>query len=262
LATPVATSASAVAVDGAGNLFVADWRNNRVRRVDATSRTISTFAGNGFASFGGDGDVATGAILEYPDGIAFDRAGNLYIADGLNARVRRVGARTGIIMTVAGTGLTDFNGDDIPAVQANLFAPIGLAFDVQGNLYVVDVGALRIRRIDARGRITTVAGFGGYGTEGDGGLATEAHFLNLRSVAFDAAGNFYIVDLDDHRVRKVDARTGIIATVAGTGVAGFSGDGDRAADAQLSEPWDVAIDAAGNVYIAGASNNLIRFVKR
>ena len=239
-----------VAVDLAGNLYIADTYNHRVRRVDATG-TITTIAGTGERGFSGDGGPASQAQLDFPDDVAADRAGNVYIADSYNHRVRRVDA-TGTITTIAGTGELGFSGDGGPASQAQLSEPGGIALDVAGNVYIADTYNHRIRKVDAAGTITTIAGSGERGFSGDGGPASQAQLFAPFDVAADGLGNLYIVDSFNDRIRKVDA-TGTITTIAGTGEYGFGGDGGPASQAQLFYPRGVAVDGPGNVYIAAGS---------
>ena len=241
-----------VAVDAAGNIYIADTSNNRIRRVD-TSGIITTVAGTGSQDFdgqgyGGDGGPAVRAQLSHPFGLALDRNGNLYIADSYNNRIRRVDA-SGTITTIAGTGDRGFSGDGGPAVEAQLENPYGVAVDGAGNLYIADSENYRIRRVDASGIITTVAGTGSIGFSGDGGPAIRAQIAWPARVAVDGAGNLYIADFSNFRVRRVDA-SGIITTVAGTGERGYGGDGGPAVQARLEWPSHLAVDGAGNLYIA------------
>jgi uncharacterized protein (TIGR03437 family) len=250
-----------VAADKSGNVYIADTTNNRVRKVD-TAGNVSTVAGNGNVGFSGDGGPATSAPLWTPLGVAVDSAGNLFIADGANNRIRKV-TPAGTISTVAGGAiLPGFSGDGGPATSAGLFLPGGVAVDGAGNLYIADVANNRIRKVNASGIITTVAGNGAKAFSGDGGPATAAA-INLfgahAGIACDSAGNLYIADIANHRIRKVDT-TGVITTVAGNGIAGFSGDDGPAVNAGLNNPDDVALDSAGNIYIADAKNNRIRKV--
>ena len=249
-----------VAADQAGNLFITDFigeLGNRILKV-SPSGIISTVAGGG-TNFPGDGGQATSAQLRAPIGVAVDSAGNLFIAEAPSpiAFIRKV-SPSGIITTVAGGG-TNLPGDGGPATSAALYYPMGLAVDRADNLIIAD--GTRIRRISPSGIITTVAGNGTPGFSGDGGAAASAGLGSARGVAADAAGNVFIADANNERIRKVSA-DGIITTVAGNGDAlgRFSGDGGPATSAQLSLPSDVAVDAAGNVFIADRGNQRIRKV--
>jgi sugar lactone lactonase YvrE len=259
-----------VAVDAAGNLFIADWFNHRIRKVDASTGIITTVAGTGVASFNGDNQPATNASLSSPPGVAVDAAGNLFIADRNNRRIRKVDASTGTITTVAGNGWCCFSGDTGLAIDARLADPVAVAFDAAGNLFIADYYVnLRIRKVDTSGIITTVVGTGAVGFNGDNQPATTASLSGPVAVAFDAAGNLFIADYQDQRIRKVVPGSDgvingdteeIITTVAGTGVQGFNGDGIPATSAQLSNPNGVAFDAAGNLYFADTGNQRIRRV--
>ncbi len=236
-----------VAVDGSGNLYIAVSGQNRIHRVDG-SGIITTVAGTGERGFSGDGGPAVEARLDSPDSVAFDGAGNLYIAEYWNHRIRRVDG-SGIITTVAGIGKSGYSGDGGLAVEASLWHPEGVAVDERGNLYIADRGNQRIRRVDGSGIITTVAGIGGSGFGGDGGPAAGAWLNTPRGVTVDTSGNVYIADTYNQRIRRVDG-SGIITTVAGTGESGFGGDGGPAVEASLWHPRGVAVDEAGNVYVA------------
>ncbi len=204
----------------------------------------------------GDGGPATAAQISNIQGIAVDRWGNLYLSDTDNHRVRKI-STNGVISTVAGTGVAGFSGDGGPAATAQLNLPYGLAADLAGYLYVADLGNDRVRRIGPDGVISTVAGNGNRGSSGDGGAATGAQLLTPRNVAVDAAGNLYFSEFEGHRVRKVTP-DGKISTVAGTGVAGFSGDGFPAVNAQLDFPAGLAVDRLGAMYIADSQNRRVR----
>ncbi|MDE2965617.1 MAG: fibronectin type III domain-containing protein [Acidobacteriota bacterium] len=307
-----------LAVDPDGNLYIADVYNHRIRRVDP-SGTITTIAGTGARGYSGDNGPASRAQLTFPNGVAMDRAGNLYIADSNNRRIRQVDP-SGIITTFAGTGGegpsgdggpavqaeigtaqrvtvdrtgnlyfsvgSDFSirrvdpsgtittyardagrygsdvGDGGPAVEASLKEPQGLAVDGEGNLYIADMGNHRIRWVDLSGIITTFAGNGeGGGRLGDGGPAVEASLIEPQGVAVDGEGNLYIADTGNDRIRRVDS-SGTITTIAGTGARGYSGDNGPALQARLGQPGDVAVDAAGNIYIADTQNHCVRVLKR
>jgi trimeric autotransporter adhesin len=243
-----------VTVDSTGNLYIADFGNNRLRVV-AANGVIYTAAGNGTAGFSGDNGSPLSAQLHFPSGIAFDTAGNLYFADYENNRVRELSA--GAITTVAGDGTAGFSGDSGSAIAAQLNQPSAVAFDSAGNLYIADTGNNRIRKVTGT-TITTFAGNGTAGYSGDSGAAAGAELNQPSGIAFDSAGNLYIADSANNRVRKVAG--GTITTAAGKGTAGFSGDSGSAAAAQLSNPSDVVVDSTGNIYIADSGNNRVRKV--
>src|SRR5579872_1889064 len=251
-------SAFSVAVDAAGNLYIADGGNNCIRKVDGTG-TITTVAGNGTAGFSADGTAATSAEIADPQGVALDASGNLYIADSQNSLIRMVGSN-GQIATVVGNinEIPGFSGDGGPAVNAQIYHPSGLTIDNSGNLYIADTSNNLIRMVAPSTEITTVAGNGQVGHSGDGGSATNAQLKNPEAVAVDAAGNLYIADASNNRIRKVV--NGTITTVAGNGTAGYSGDGGRAINAELNNPEGVAVDASGNIFIADEFNDRIRMV--
>jgi len=253
--------------DSAGNLYISDSFNNVVRKVAAGTGVITTIAGNGTAGYSGDSGAATSAELSYPFGLALDGSGNLYIADAGNNVIREVNALTGVITTFAGNGTAGFAGNSGPATSAKLNFPTGIAFDRTGNLYIADTSNQQIRKVTAAtGTITTVAGSGTYGYGGDGGPATAATFSSPYGVSVDSAGNLYIADTGDSVIRKVNANTGVITTVAGTAPSqysansGYSGDGGPATSARLADPYGVTVDSAGNLYIADTSNSAIRKV--
>jgi sugar lactone lactonase YvrE len=253
------SSLSAIAVDRHGNLYIADTDNNRIRKVDAGTRLISTVAGSGDYGYSGDGNAALDAQMRAPSGVAVDEDGNLYIADKYNNRIRKVD-KDGIITTVAGTGANGDSGDNVSADAAELSNPSGVALDGHGNLYIADTSNHRIRKVDAAGIITTIAGSEDSGYSGDGELAVAARLYYPNDVALDRDGNLYIADTYNNRIRKVDT-SGFISTVAGsTGVDGYSGDGGPAVSAQLNEPEGLAVDDSGNLYIADTDNNRVRKV--
>jgi len=229
------------------------------------AQEIITVAGVGIEGWTGDKDAAVSAALDWPSGVAIDRDSNLYIADANNNIIRKV--KNGIITTVvgtgfrAGTGYGSFSGDGGPASAATLFFPSGVAVDTLGRLFIADQGNNCIREVDTNGIITTVAGIGGagnFGYSGDGAAANAALLNTPTRVAVDTSGNIYIADSHNSVIREVTLLTGNIATIAGTGVNGYGGDGGPAVSAQLSWVNDVAVDRPGNVYIADTYNGLIR----
>jgi uncharacterized protein (TIGR03437 family) len=234
-----------VAVDGSGNIYIADSFNNRIRVAQAGGN-IKTFAGNGVYSYAGDGGAATSAQLNSPQAVAVDSSGNYYIADAGNNVVREVSA-AGVITTVAGNGTAGMGTDGSAATSAPLSGPQGLALDSSGILYIADTGNSRVLKVSG-GTIATVAG----------GAATSTQLYAPVGLAFDAAGNLYIADTDNNVVRKL--AKGTLSTVAGNGQQGYSGDGGVATAAQLSYPQGVALDRAGNLYITDTLNYAIRMV--
>ena len=296
-------SPTEVAVDRAGNLYIADSGNNRIRRVDR-SGIITTVVGTGESGHRGDNGAAVEAQLHAPNDIEVDSAGNLYIADSGNDRIRRVDTAgiittiatvgpfprglavdgsgnvyiadtlhdrilkmdpSGIITRIAGTEKTNiyipggYSGDNGPAVEAQLYAPFDIAVDRAGNLYISDNGNNRIRRVDRSGIITTVAGTGEQGYSGDGGPAVEARLWDPRGMAVDGGGNLFIVETYNYRIRRVN-RAGTITTIAGIGESDYSGDGGPAVLARLYDPAGMAVDGAGNLYVADSGNHSIRRV--
>jgi sugar lactone lactonase YvrE/PKD repeat protein len=248
---------SGVAVDGSGNLYLADKYNNAIRMVN-TSGIINTVADNGTWGYSGDGGAATSAELNCPAGVVLDSSGNLYIADWFNNRIRMVNT-SGIISTVAGNGKEGYSGDGEAATNAELDNPGGVTMDGSGNLYIADTRNNRIRMVNTSGIISTVAG-GGTGGLGDGGAATNAELNYPIGVALDSSGNLYIADCYNNLIRMVNKSTGFINTVAGNGTGGYSGDGEAATSAELNCPTGVALDSSGNLYIADTNNNCVRMV--
>ena len=249
-----------VKIDVSGNTYFSDRVDQRVRKVTVSTGIITTIAGTGTLGYNGDGILATSAQINYPDGLDIDRSGNIYIADRENCRVRKVTASTGIITTVAGTGLNFYNGDGILATSAQLNYPGGVAVDNSGNVYISEIYH-RVRKVTAStGIITTIAGTGIAGYNGDGILATSAQTNYPDGIAVDSSGNVYFNDLSNYRVRKVTVSTGIITTVAGIGSPGYTGDGILATNAEIMSSYDGAIDQSDNVYIADTYNGRIRKV--
>lgn len=247
-----------IALDGNGNLFIADAGHHRIRKVDLANGVITTVVGDGVPGFGGDGGPATSAHLNAPIEVAL--SGNtLYIADRDNHRVRRVDLSIGTITTAAGDGTPGYGGDGGPAAAAHLWYPEGVALD-GSTLYVVDTGNGRVRKVSGAGTITTAAG-GGTRPFGDGGLATDAQLTMPSGIAFDASHNLYVSEGLKSRVRQVRP-DGIITTVAGDGVHGYGGDGASAALAHLRYPRGLGVDLAGRLYLADSYNHRIRAVDR
>jgi len=246
----------AVVADSGGNIFISDMNNNRIRRVDKKTGVISTIVGT-VRGFSGDGGPATEAELNNPLGIALDASENLFIADSSNGVVRRVDHATGIITTVAGKGRGVSSGDGGPATSAGLSQPLALYVDNFGNL-LITTGDHRVRRVDlSTGIITTVVGKE-RGFSGDGGPAIDALITNAEAIVGDSLGNLFIADTGNWRVRRIDHATGIITTVVGDGISGYKGDGGPATNAELTLVMGLAIDGAGNLFIADSNNNRIR----
>lgn len=263
--------AISLSLDAAGNIYVADGDNNRIRRIDALTSIITTIAGNGVKTDTGDGGLAIDAGLSSPIGVAVDRAGDVYF--GTWSRIRKISAAAGTIETIAGQFTTSFGGDGGPALNALFWHPNPSAIAPDGNIFIADYENSRIREISAKtGIVNTIAGSGSCtttstfpvatvcqsGFAGDGGPANKATLNYPEAVALDAEGSLYIADSINHRIRRVDANTGIIYTIAGDGANGFSGDGGPARSAEMSFPTGIAVDEAGKVYFADENNNRVR----
>jgi len=252
-----------------GVLLLAAWHNHKIRAMDVASGLADILCGRG-PGFKGDGGSDATALLNQPKGIALGPSGDLYILDARNLRVRRIAAATGVIETVAGSGTRGDAGDGGDPLAAQFSFQIdsdnpepggAIALDGDGRIYVADTENHRIRRIDlARGVVEAVAGTGTAGFGGDGGPATEAALSHPRDVEVAPDGRIFIADTENHRVRVVDPATGLIDTVAGTGQPGGDGDGGDARVATLQRPFGVALDAAGNLFIADTLNNVVRKV--
>jgi trimeric autotransporter adhesin len=244
-----------VVVDSAGNIFVSDFSNHRVRKI-SPSGLMTTVAGTGVAGF--SNGSATSAQLNFPAGLALDASGNLYIADSVNNRIRKL-TPAGVLSTVAGNGTAAFAGDGGPATSASLNSPFGVAVSTSGEIYIADLNNHRIRRVFSDGNISTYAGNGTAGFAGDGGAAISAQFNNPTGVALKADDTLFVADFANNRVRRISS-SGIVSTYAGNGTAGFGGDGGVATSASLRSPQGVLLDAAGNLYIADRDNQRVRRV--
>jgi len=251
---------SGLAVDGQDNLYISDSGTHRVRKVNRATGIITTVAGTGSSGFSGDGGPATAARLNQPSDITLDGVGNLLIADRFNHRVRWVNATTGVIMTVAGTGPSASFGDGGLATAAGVGQPTGVALDGNGNLFISQLAG-RVRRVDSMtGIITTFAGTGFNGFNGDGIPAQNAQLNAPRRIELDGLGNLLIADTQNGRIRRVDAGSGMIATVAGDGSASYTGDGVLATTTGLNLPGGVALSGAGDILIADTQNRRVRSV--
>jgi len=255
--TSAINTPQATAIDRAGNIYVADLYNNRVRKID-TFGIITTIAGTSAVGYGGDGGPATATAIQSVTDIIVDRWGNIYFTDYNASSVRKI-AVTGIISTFAGTNTTGYSGDGSQATAAQLSAPNGLACDTFGNILIADRNNNRIRKVSTSGIITTIAGTGSIGFSGDSGIATAANLNKPTSIAISKTGNLYITDWGNNRIRKIDP-SGIIITVVGKDSLGFSGDGGPATNARLQYPQGIDVDQFDNLYLADVGNHRIRKV--
>jgi DNA-binding beta-propeller fold protein YncE len=250
---------TAAAVDPAGHLYIADTMNHRIRRIDATSGRISTIAGVGQPRFGGDGGPAAAAGLNEPSALAVTASSILYVADQNNNRVRAIDLGTGVIKTVAGNGASGYNGDGIPAIEAALAGPSGLAVGTDGTLFIADTFNGRIRSVDpVTGLIRTVAGDGETYRYQGAAEPASASLARPYGIALDAAGNLFISDSDNHLIRRWERRTGRLDRVAGVGMAAYGGDGGSALEASLNYPFGIAVSEDGALFVADTFNHRIR----
>jgi trimeric autotransporter adhesin len=225
----------------------------------AQTGSISTYAGNGSLVFSGDSGPATNASIYQPYGLAVDAIGNLYVADSGHSRIRRVDVSTGIITTAAGTGVFGYSGDGGPATAAQLGTPYDVKLDAPGNLFICDANDHHVRRVDSgTGIITTVAGTGAMGLCGSSTSSGNSVNLIASGLAIDLAGNIYVGDVVSHQIHRIDAVSGVVTTIAGIGVAGFSGDGGPAVSAALNTPAALAFDSSGNLYVSDGQNYRVR----
>jgi Bacterial Ig-like domain (group 3)/FG-GAP-like repeat/NHL repeat len=250
-------------IDSAGNLYIADRYNNKIRKLNTSTGIITTVAGTGTAGISGDGGLATSAMINSPRGLSVDRSGNIYFTDSANSCVRRVDVTTSLITTAVGIcASSGYSGDGGPATSARLNTPTDVVIDSAGNLFIADFGNSCIRKVKhGSTTISTVAGIcTAPGFSGDGGPAVDAQMNGSEHVALDTSGNLYVADTNNNRVRKVSGATLQITTIAGIGVASYSGDGELATEATLNHPVGLSFDGSGNLYIADEDNNVIRMV--
>ncbi|KPA10281.1 hypothetical protein MHK_009516, partial [Candidatus Magnetomorum sp. HK-1] len=262
----IATSAQingpfGVATDRSGNIYITEQNGHRIRKIDASTGNISTFAGTGTAGYSGDGGLATSAQIAIPLGIAVDSSDNIYFVHRSDNVIRRIDASTGIITTVAGNGTSGYAGDGGPATSAQLTSPYDVKIDRSGNIYITGDGD-RVRKVDSStGNISTIAGTTS-GYSGDGGPATAAQLYNPDGIDVDSSGNVYIADTNGNRIRKIVYSTGFISTLSGDGSSGYSGDGGQATLAVLSVPYNLILDSFFNIYFSDAGNHVIRVINQ
>jgi len=240
-------------------LYIADYGNNRIRKLDLKSNIITAFAGTGIGNYSGDNGPALLADFNQPFGIAISNSGDMYVSDGADEHIRKINMLTDTITTIAGNGQKGYSGDSGQAISAKFNYPTGLTFDLHNNLYVADFNNNCIRKINLNtGIITTFAGTSIQGFSGDGKLAIHAEMNRPIDVKADTSGNIYIADSRNNRIRMVNASTGIITTIAGNGTPGYTGDGGTPANATLNYPDGLAFDTLGNIYISDANNSVVR----
>jgi len=246
-------------IDAAGNLYIVDRLNAVIRKVDAASGVITTIAGTGEPGYSGDGGPGNQAQLHEPNDCFLDGRGGLLIADVQDQCIRRLDLATGMIATFAGSGEGARTGDGRPATQAGIFGARAVCMDHLGHTYICERGGNGVRKVDANGIITTFAGTGEGGYSGDGGPALAATWGAPKALHCDAQGNVLVVDTENHAIRRIDAATGIVTTVAG-GQLGGDGDEGPATSAGLDRPHGCCLDAQGNLYIADSNNHRVRVV--
>ncbi len=257
----------AVCLDRWGsNLYISDGFNHVIRKINLRSNIITTIAGNGIAGFSGDGAVATSAQLFVPEDVFADTAGNIYIADAGNNRIRKITASTGIITTIAGSGPTGIgtggaSGDGGQATNAQLNNPSGVCLDKNGNIYIADYENNKIRRIDGvTGIIATIVGNGTTVYSNDGLMGTNVGIAGPIVVRADTAGNIFYCDQYNHSVRKIEALTGLVTTVAGNGIVGYTGDNGAATQAQLNQPTGIYVNENGDIFLVQYFDGVVRKV--
>ena len=246
-------------VDANGDVYVVDRLNYVIRKIDAATGIISTVAGTGEQAYGGDGRPAVHAKFREPNDCFLDRRGGLLVADVQDQRIRRIDLASGIITTFAGNGAKERLGDGGPATEASILGARAVCMDGAGNTYIAEREGNGIRRVDANGIMSTLAGTGEFGYSGDGGPAISATWGGPKAIRCDHAGNLLVVDTENHAIRRIDPDTGIVTTIAG-GRLGGEGDGGPAGAAAMDRPHGCDVDAAGNIYIADSNNHRVRVV--
>jgi sugar lactone lactonase YvrE len=246
-------------IDAAGNLYIVDRLNAVIRRLDAATGVITTIAGTGEPGYSGDGGPGTLAQLHEPNDCFLDGRGGLLIADVQDQRIRRLELATGMITTFAGSGEGARTGDGRPATEAGIFGARAVCMDHLGNTYICERGGNGLRKVDAHGIITTFAGTGERGYSGDGGPALAATWGAPKALRCDTQGNVLVVDTENHAIRRIEAASGVVTTIAG-GQLGGHGDNGPATAAGLDRPHGCCVDAQGNLYIADSNNHRVRVV--
>ena len=246
-------------VDVNGDIYVVDRLNFVIRKIDAATGAIATVAGTGEAGYGGDGGPGTEAQFREPNDCFLDGNGGLLVADIQDQRIRRLDLGTGIITTFAGNGAKERTGDGLPATEASILGARAICMDGSGNTYIAEREGNGLRMVDSGGIMHTLAGTGGFGYEGDGGPALAATWGAPKAIRCDHAGNLLVVDTENHAIRRIDAGTGLVTTIAG-GRRGGEGDGGPATLAGLDRPHGLDLDAEGNIYIADSNNHRVRVV--
>ena len=242
-----------------GDIYIVDRLNAVVRKVDAASGIITTVAGTGEVGYSGDGGPGNQAMFREPNDCFLDGKGGLLIADIQDQRIRRLDLATGIVTTVAGNGEKERTGDGKPALEASFLGARAVCLDSKGNMYVAEREGNGVRKVDTNGLMSTIAGNGERGYEGDGGPALTATWGSPKALRCDAQDNIIVVDTENHAIRRIDAVTGVVTTIAG-GRLGGEGDGGAATDAAMDRPHGCGIDTDGNIYIADSNNHRVRVV--
>ncbi len=246
-------------VDTNGDIYIVDRLNYVIRRIEADTGIISTVAGTGESGYGGDGGLATQAQFREPNDCYLDGRGGLLIADVQDQRIRRLDLSSGVIATFAGNGKKERGGDGRLALEASILGARAVCMDGAGNTYIAEREGNGIRKVDAHGVMHTLAGTGEFGYTGDDGPALEATWGGPKAIRCDHAGNLLVVDTENHAIRRIDADTGIVTTIAG-GRLGGEGDGGPADKAAMDRPHGADVDAHGNIYIADSNNHRVRVV--